>query len=69
MVFLSQEIRELLALNFIRVCISLVSRSCNQVAHAIAASGYELGVGDSRMLHFLPTCIMNSVANDLACTE
>lgn len=56
---LPQEIRELLVLNFNRVCISLVSRCCNQIAHVIAMSGYQLGMGDNGMLHVL-------VANDLA---
>ena len=63
------EFKLLVLVNFSRFrCVS-VSRECNRVAHAIAASGYECVEGFGQILSSLPDQINVIVADELSAHE
>jgi len=63
------ELKFLVLVNFSRFCCVSVSRECNRVAHAIAASGYECVEGFGQILSSLPDHINVIVADELSTHE
>jgi len=63
---LISEIKELAYLNCVEFVIKVVPRSCNRVAHELAALGCVCSVDDDPIMTHLPTCIQNIVAAECA---
>ena len=63
------ELKFFVLVNFSRFCCVSVSRECNRVAHAIAASGYECVEGFGQILSSLPDQINVIVADELSAHE
>ena len=66
---LIREIKELVSLNCVEFKIRAVPRSCNRVAHDLAALGCVCSVDDDRIMAHPPDCILNIVAAERADTE
>ena len=66
---LIREIKELVSLNCVEFKIRAVPRSCNRVAHDLAALGCVCSVDDDPIMAHPPDCILNIVAAERADTE
>jgi hypothetical protein len=66
---LISEIKELAYLNCVEFVIKVVPRSCNRVAHELAALGCVCSVDDDPIMNHLPACILNIVAAECADPE
>lgn len=64
--FLVAELQTLLRLNFIYWCVNHVPRSCNRVAHELAALGSVCDPEEAPVLAPIPAQIMYLVADDSA---
>jgi len=60
------ELKESLCCNFRCSRIVFNRRSCNQVAHSLAASGAGLNLGTGPVVDSIPTCVNVLVAIDMA---
>ena len=60
------ELKNLLASNFVAFDVVHNPRSCNLVAHNLAAHGASLSQGTDPVLDSIPYCIRSLVAKDLA---
>ena len=66
---LIREIKELVSLNCVEIKIRAVPRSCNRVAHDLAALGCVCSVDDDPIMAHPPDCILNIVAAERVDTE
>ena len=60
------ELKDLIVCNFSSVNLVHVTRSCNTVAHSLAALGASLSSDTMSVRDSIPSCIHNLVAKDLA---
>jgi hypothetical protein len=60
------ELKDLLACNFVSSNVAHNPRSCNLVAHSLAALGASLSSDVMSVRDHIPPCIQTLVANDLA---
>jgi hypothetical protein len=66
---LIKEIQEIAQLNCVEFRISAVPRSCNGVAHALAALGCACVEDDDLVVAHLPACIQTIVTAESAVVE
>jgi hypothetical protein len=66
---LIKEIKELVSLNCVEFKIRAVPRSCNRVAHDLAALGRVCSVDNDPIKAHPPDCILNIVAAEREDTE
>ena len=60
------ELKAFLRLNFVSWSVVHNPRSCNAVAHGLAAMGCNLSPGTDPVFDSIPNCIHVLMANDLA---